>query len=140
MVYKYFDHQADIGIIGEGRDMNEAFQEAARAMFNIMCNLKKVEKKKSINITVKAKNAEELLVEWLNELLAQINLKNMVFSAFDVYITKRFGRYILKGAAHGEKIDRQKHELKTEVKAATYSQLGVVKTDDHYRCQCIIDV
>lgn len=138
MVYKYFEHKADIGIIGEGRSLEEAFQEAAKAMFEVMGNLNKIKPIKKIEIKTKAYDEKELFVEWLNELLAQKDINEMLFSKFEVFIEKSDNKYILKGYCFGEKINK-KHELETEVKAATYSELKLTK-NKKVIIQCILDI
>lgn len=135
MPYEFFDHQADIGIVGIGKTINESFQEAAKAMFEIMCDLKEVKPAKSISIKVDASDASGLLVEWLNALLAQKDIKEMLFSKFEVKIKDNK----LQGKAFGEKLNK-KHHLKVEVKAATFSQLKVFKSGTKYKAQCVVDV
>lgn len=138
MTYKYFEHKADIGIIGLGNSLEEAFQEAAKAMFKVMANINKIEPKKEIKINLESTDKKELFISWLNELLAQRDIKEMLFSKFKVNIEKSENKYILKSKVFGEKINK-KHELETEVKAATYSQLDF-KEGKKVRIQCIIDV
>lgn len=136
MSYKYFDHKADIGIVGIGASLEEAFQEAAKAMFNVMFDIKKVDIKKKIEISCDAANEEELLVEWLNRLLAEATINNMVFSEFSVKIRNN----TLTGTARGEAINFKKHKVKIEVKAATYSQLKIMKEKNKIIAQCVVDV
>ena len=136
MSFKYFDHKADIGIVGIGASLEEAFQEASKAMFNVMVDIKKVEKTKKIKITCDASNEEELLVEWLNKLLAEATINEMVFSDFSVQIKNN----TLSGTAAGEKLDHKKHKVKIEVKAATYSQLKIEKKGSNFIVQCVVDV
>jgi len=140
MSYKFFDHRADVGIVGTGKSYEETFQEAAKAMFEIMCDLKKVKQIKSIPIAATAKDMEELFIEWLNELLAQKDIKDMLFSSFKVKISKARDGYKLAGTAKGEKLNQKKHRLQTEVKAASYSQLKVWKEKDLYKARCVVDV
>ena len=134
-MYELFEHQADIGIRGIGSSLEEAFSEAARAMFSVMINIDKVTPVKSIAVSCKADNDEELLVEFLNRLLTEANINDMVFSKFIVQIRN----HELTGAAKGENLDLEKHEIKTEVKAATYSQLKIER-NDKFIAQCIVDV
>lgn len=139
MSYKYFEHQADIGIIGAGKSLDTAFEEAAKAMFKIMCEIKQVEAKKVVKISASAQDESGLLIEWLNQLLAQKDIKEMMFSSFSVNITKKGDKFILSGIAKGEPVS-EKHHLKLEVKAATYSQLRVWREDKNYKAQCVVDV
>lgn len=138
-MYETFEHKADVGVRGKGRTIEEAFSEAAKAMFSIECNLKKVKPIKKIKISCSAQNIEELFVEWLNTLLAQASLLDMLFSEFEVEIKKRNSEFVLEGFAIGEKIKKE-HELGIEVKAATYSELKVFEEKGEWIAQCIVDV
>ena len=139
MVYKYFEHEADIGIIGAGKTLEDSFTEAAKGMFKIMANIDKIRPEEEVDIKVKAKNKEELFIEWLNELLAQKDLNEMLFSKFKIKIKKKNDSFILEGKAYGEGLNPDKHELELEVKAASYSQLKVEKKKQ-YISQCVVDV
>ncbi|MCS7134687.1 MAG: archease [Candidatus Pacearchaeota archaeon] len=134
-MYETFEHKADVGVRGKGKTVEEAFCEVAKAMFSIQCNIKKVKPLKKVRILCKAQNVEELLVEWLNTLLAESSLRGMLFSEFEAKIKNNN----LEGFAFGEKI-KKKHELGTEVKAATYSELKVYKKNGEWIAQCIVDV
>ena len=136
MPFGYFEHIADVGIIGRGKTLERAFEEGAKAMFNVMVEIKKVAPKKTVKVSCSASNREELFVEWLNALLAQATIRGMVFSKFSVKIkdTK------LSGTASGEKLDVKRHEVKTEVKAATYGSLFVGKEDNDFVAKCVVDV
>lgn len=135
-MYQKFDHGADIGIRGIGKTVEEAFAEAAKAMFDVMVDIGNVQTKKEVKITTKAENKEELLIEFLNKLLSEADLKNMVFSEFKVLI--EYNK--LTAIAMGEKLNPKKHNIKTEVKAATYSMLKIGQENNNYFAQCVIDV
>lgn len=135
MTFETFEHKADIGIRGKGKNIEEAFQEAAKAMFSIEANIKKIRSSKKIRINVSAPNVEELLAEFLNKLLAESSIKNMLFSEFKIKVKNNS----LEGYAFGEKMKKE-HELKTEIKAATYSQLKVYQEKSSWIAQCIVDV
>ncbi len=139
-MYKYLEHEADMGIVGIGNSLEEAFQEGAKAMFNLMAEIEKVEPKTLVKIFCSAKNVENLFVEFLNELLAKRDLENMLFSKFDVNIIKTMGHFELLGKAYGELLNNEKHGLKTEVKAATYYGLKIEKKDEKYYAQCVLDI
>ena len=114
-------------ILGEGKTIESAFSEAAKAMFSVMVDIKKVESNKSIKISCKSDSKEVLFIEFLNELLAQGDLKKMVFSKFEIKIKIIKNEFKLSGKAYGEKFDINKHKPKVEVKAATYSGLKLWK-------------
>lgn len=142
MTYETFEHEADVGIRGKGASIEKAFQEAAKALFDVEIDVEKVKAVKKIRIACSASNIEELFVEWLNALLSQASLHGMVFSQFEVKIIQNDKIMRIEGYAKGEKFDVKRHGIKDEVKGATYSQLRVYqdKKTKKYIAQCIVDV
>ncbi len=134
--FETFDHEADIGIRGFGSCMEEAFENAAAAMYSVMVNIERISPAEMRGLSVSASDHELLLVEWLNALLALSDVERMVFRRFEVRID---GTY-LSGVAWGEGLDHARHEPKVEVKGATYHMLRVVKEDGRYTAQCVVDV
>ncbi len=57
--YEMIDHTADIGIRVFGKDIAEVFSNSAYAMFDILTDPEKVEKKESYNVQVSANNIEQ---------------------------------------------------------------------------------
>jgi len=139
--YEQFEHKADVGIRGYGKTIEEAFVNGAKAMFEVMVNLAKVEPKKEIKIECKADNLEELFIEWLNTLLSEAGIENLVFGEFKIKeIKKTKSGYKLAGVVQGEELNPEKHEAEVEVKAATYSQLKIERKGNQYIAQTIVDV
>ncbi len=139
-MFELFEHKADVGVRGSGKTLNEAFAECAKAMFSVMVELKGVEPREKIQVKIKARNLEELLLEWLNELLYQSSSKEMVFSKFEPLIEKGKNGFELNGFVFGELANQEKHEFRTEVKGATFSGLKVKEEKGLFVVQCIVDV
>ena len=146
MAFELFEHKADIGIRGFGRSTDEAFAEAGKALFEVMCDTSKVDPLKAHKFVVEAPDLGALLVKYLNELLFVKDTKKMLYSQFRVKIAEQGNpngekSFKLEGVIFGEKIDTKKHSTKVDPKAATYSQLLVEKkSDGKWVAQCIIDV
>jgi len=134
--YETFEHQADIGVRGFGASLEEAYANAAAAMYSVMADIGRIEQRESRAVHVTAGDREQLLVEWLNALLALSDIERMVFSRFEVLIEGND----LSGTAWGEKLDRPRHEPKVEVKGATYHLLKVAEESGRYTAQCVVDV
>ena len=139
MAYKYLEHEADVGILAIGKSLEEAFQEGAKAMFNVMVDIEGVKAKDAIEIKCKAKDIPALFIEWLNELINKRDVEEMFFSEFKVSIKKNKD-YELSGKAIGENINLSIHRVKTEVKAATYSGLKFEEKNKKYYLQCVLDI
>jgi len=134
--YETFEHEADIGIRGFGATSEEAFANAAAALYSVMVDIGQVEQKEFRGVNVTAGDQEQLLVEWLNALLAVSDIERMVFSKFEVRIEENR----LAGTAWGEHLDRTKHHAHVEVKGATYHMLSVKQEQGRFVAQCVVDV
>lgn len=134
--YETFEHEADIGVRGFGGSVEEAFAGAAAALYSVMVDLPRVEPRNERHVNVEAGDREQLLVEWLNALLAVSDIDRMVFSRFEVRILGER----LEGSAWGEPLDRKKHRPNVEVKGATYHMLSVHERDGEVVAQCVVDV
>jgi len=135
--YEYFEHLADMGIVGWGESFAEAFEQGAVALFNLMVDVDRVEPRERIPIHCQGGDREELFVEWLNTLLAEADINDMVFSRFSV---ENLTEEELWGWGEGEGFDPQKHHPKGEVKAATYSGLVLGEEGGKFFARCVVDL
>lgn len=135
-MWEHFHHQADIGIRGIGGSIEESFEEAAVSMIAVMCDPKTIEAKEQIQINCEGSDKELLLADWLNSIIYEMAIRNMLLGKFEVHIDAEK----LSGKAWGEMVNEKRHELVVEVKAATYSQLAVEKKCGKWTAQCIVDV
>jgi SHS2 domain-containing protein len=119
--YQIIDHTADILVRTSGKTMNEAFENAAYALFDTMCDASTVRPLKIKKVECEAPDLEQLLVDWLSRLLFLCDVDDMLFSDFQVNITGTK----LTARIRGEKLDADRHQLKTDVKAVTYHMLEV---------------
>lgn len=133
--YEYFDHEADIGIIGLGRTMEEAFEAAAQAMFAIMVDLSAVRATVPVRLVFEEEDPELALVTWLNRLLGEARNKGLVLSRFHLC---REGAH-WSGEAWGEPW-RSDLERGVEVKGATLTMLSVRARDGGWEVRCVVDV
>ncbi len=134
--FELIDHTADVGIIAYGKDLKEAFANAAYGMFSLIADLDVVSENISREIDVKSSDPEALLVDWLNELLYIFDVDHIIFKRFEI---TSLNRNRLKAKVYGEKIDTSRHQLKTAVKAATYHMLKI-KRENGVRVRFILDI
>jgi len=135
--YELIEHTADIGIRVKGKDLKALFKNSASAMFDIIAEKKEspVIKQTKIKIEQKADNLEELLVNWLNELLSLSATKELIFSEFRI---NKIDKNTLQAVVIGE--DIKNYRVNTEVKAATYHQLKLEEAKTGWRAEVIFDV
>ncbi|MFQ6050425.1 MAG: archease [Candidatus Hydrothermarchaeota archaeon] len=138
MTYRYIEHPADIGFIAEGSTLEEAMEEAGRALFNIITDIKNIEAKEVRKFSVESDDVYKLLYDFLTRLLFYFDTEFLVFSDFKVNLSRKNG-YRADVEASGEVFDSEKHEIDTGVKAITYHMMEILE-DDIFKVRVIVDV
>ncbi len=134
--FEYFDVTADIGFKSYGKDLNEAFENASLAIFNIISDTSDIDAKIEKSIEITSEDEVSLLYDYLEELLFLHEVEFMLFSQFDVNIDDNLH---LKATIKGEEINWDKHERKTEIKAITFHKMQVEKSSI-VKLQAIVDL
>lgn len=140
MKFEFFEVTADVGYKAYGKTIDEAFENAALAMFEVITDTSKIEAKIGKKIEIESEDLVALLYDWLTELLFLHDSEYMVFSKFKVIINEKNGLYNLKGVLWGEEFDLEIHEIREDVKAVTYHMMEVIEQDDGYMVQVILDI
>ena len=135
--FEFIDHTADIGILAYGLDIKQVFANAARGLFSIITELDGITATEKRDVKITAPDREALLINWLNELIYLFEVKEMLFIKFEITAVSNTE---LRAKVFGEKINLAKHELKTQVKAATYHMLKIEQNKDGWKAQVIFDV
>jgi len=138
--FRFLEHMSDAYIHAWGDTLEEAFEYAALAMFEVMTDTSKVKPEVRIEVEVKGIDLYQLLLNWLEELLYYYDAERLLFSKFKVHeIGKQDGEYMLRGEAWGEKVDLSRHESRCEIKAVTYS-LMEIKQNDRAELKVVFDL
>lgn len=136
--FKFVDiTTADVAFEAYGKNLNELFANAALAMFEVMVNTKQIKQKIGKEVKVKGNDLQSLMFNWLNELLVFVDSENLAFSKFEVKVNEK--NLELEAICYGEEINPEKHETRTEVKAATMHKMIVEKTNG-WKAQVILDI
>ncbi|MBS3054977.1 MAG: archease [Candidatus Aenigmarchaeota archaeon] len=138
MGYKFLEDIAiaDIAFEATGKDLNELFESAATALEVSMANIKKVKPKIKKEISLSKETVEELLFDFLNELVYLKDAESLLFSKFSVDVKGKK----LHAEVFGDKIDSKTQELDNDVKAVTLHGFKVEKTKDGWNTKVILDV
>jgi SHS2 domain-containing protein len=132
---EYFDHDADIGVLGRGATVEEAFESAAQATFAIMADLTAVRPAQPVTVEFEEADVEIALVRWLNALLAAAREHGLILCRF--WIERDGVRW--RGGAMGEPWHAGL-ERGVEVKGATLTMLSVARADEGWTARCVVDV
>ena len=135
--WEHFEHGADIGVRGYGETMAEAFSQGARALTAVITDLESVAAVESVHVSCSAPDDELLFTDWLNAIVYEMAVRNMLFSRFEVNIKD----HALTASLWGEAVNLLKHRPVVEVKGATYTALKVVQDEQgRWVAQCVVDV
>lgn len=135
--YIIIDHTADIGIDVFGDTLQDLFSNAGFALFDIITDLSTVECKVKHSLNIVGVDKEQLLVNWLSELLFLHDVNNLLFKNFCV---NQLSDYQLNADVSGEVFDEKRHIIKTEVKAVTYHNLSIIQKDQQWKTRIIFDL
>lgn len=137
--FEYFDVTADIGFYAFGDTLNESFENASLAIFNIISNTDNIKSEKSIEFEITSEDEVSLLYDYLEELLFYHEVEFMLFGEFEVQIKGIDGNYYLKACMGGENINWDKHDRNCEIKAITFHQMEV-NISDTVMLKVIVDL
>ncbi len=116
----YFAHEADVGVIGRGATLVDAFAAAAEATFAIMAPLAAVRPAVTPHFCFDEADPELALVTWLNRLIGEAQAAGLMLGAFQIHCEG--DQWV--GEASGEPW-RAGLEPGVEVKGATLTMLAV---------------
>jgi SHS2 domain-containing protein len=138
--FRFLEHVSDVYIEAVGETLEEAFNQAACAVFETMTDLASIESKEKRAVNIKAEDLESLLFEWINWFLYLLDVDQLLFSKFEIKIRKVKGGYSLIGDCWGEEFNPEKHPSKTEIKAPTYSLMEIIQEPSLVTLRFVVDI
>ncbi|MFA5101831.1 MAG: archease [Candidatus Thermoplasmatota archaeon] len=133
--YELIEHTADVGVKAYGKTLAEAYEHVAKGMFDIITDESIIDPVGQYDISLEAPDLEQLLVDWLSQLLFLNGAQNLVFGKFEVTVAgNRLSAHVF-----GEKYDTKKHKMGVEIKAVTYHMLQVSEKDPIF-VQVLFDI
>jgi SHS2 domain-containing protein len=141
MPWELLDHQADVGLQATGESLEIALADGVRGMLGLMVNPSTVQSTDTYEIEASGSDAGSLYVDLLNAVLAAKDIHNAFFH--DIEITSlddTDGNVLVQCRLSGEAIDLTRHEVDSDVKAATYGGLLVRHDEDGWLLRCLLDL
>jgi SHS2 domain-containing protein len=137
--YKFFHHTADAKFQAFGQTLEEAFSHAALAVASLMWEWEKIAQKIEISVSVEGKDLEQLLVNFLEEILYVLDTRNFLLSsASDVSIEKKDGNWSLHALFRGD-VNQGDYQIFGDVKAITYNEMAI-NDQEPFMVQVVADV
>ena len=135
MKYRFIeDLTSDVMFEARGKTLDELFENAALAMFDVICKLDEVKGENKVEVKLEGEDLDDLMFKWLQELIALVDVEGMFFSKFEVKIDNNK----LIANIYGEEISPGKGN--TVVKSVTNYKFKVWKEKEEYFVTVTLDI
>jgi len=139
--FEFLEHTADVYIAAYGATLEEAFENAALATFEVMTDTKKITQKIEDTVKVEAPDEQALLYSWLEQLLVRFEIKGNLYSDFKIpKIEKTEDGFVFTARIRGELFNPEKHPQKVGIKAITYHRMEIDKKPGSVSVKFILDI
>ena len=135
--YRFFDHTADFGLEIFGDDAYSLFEEAAKALFDLITPSASPEQGVRRKVDVTGDDWADLMVNWLRELLYLWNGESVLVREIKLAAVQET---LLQATVTYEDYDPDRHEIRNEIKAVTYHQIEVGPFEDGWRARVVFDI
>lgn len=116
------DHTADIGLRAWGRTLEELFEQAGQGMISLLVDPTSVHAGDHRSVVLAAVDIEEGLIALLQEILYVYEVGRFAPAGVSV---ARVAPDSVTAEIRGEPFDPSRHDVRTDIKAATYHDLRI---------------
>lgn len=132
---------SDIGVSLRADSLTELFVAGAEGMFGIIMGTPPDRPAvQSQAIDLRADSAEQLMIDWLSELLYRFDTDGLIPVHFDISVSRTGEGSQVSGAIGCCRYDRDIDNAEHEIKAVTYYKLTIKKDGELYRCDVVFDL
>ena len=135
--YRLTTRQSELAVKVTGSSQADLFANSAFALFDVMADVEKIDVKERLPLEVEGADRDDLLVNWMRELLYLYQGSGYLLKEFIIREVKDTS---VKAEVCGEKIDPDRHEIKQEIAAVAYNQSRMTKTGNQWTAQLIFEV
>ena len=142
MKYKFLEHTADIKFQAFGKTIEKAFENSAYALLEVITKKIKIKPIIKKKISVKGKDKEALLYNFLEEFLFLLDANNFILSRINkIKVNENKNKeYELNAEIAGD--NASNYNFTNNVKAITYNEMFVREENKNkeWVCQVVVDV
>lgn len=135
--YRLLDHTADFGLEIFGRNPGDLFEQSALALTDLLTDPSRLTGRNRRTLAVEGSDWEDLLINWLRELLYLYNGESQLVAGVDIVVIEPTR---LRAHLVTDDYQAKRHEIRNEIKAVTYHQLEVRQTGSVWRARVIFDI
>jgi SHS2 domain-containing protein len=135
--YRVTKHHSELAVRITGSSQADLFANSAYALFDVMTDPAAIEIKERIPLEVEGSDRDDLMVNWMRELLYLYQGSGYLLKEFKISQVKDT---IVKAEVCGEKIDPDRHEIKQEIAAVAFHKSRMEKTGNQWIAQLIFEL
>jgi len=132
--YEFLEHTADIKFRARGKTIEDAFENVVLAISEVLGKGKKIKAANRKNIKIEGSDKENLLYNFIDELIYLLDAEGFVVSKGKVEIEGNKLKAVLFGDDVG------KYKDLDHIKAATYAEMFVGKRKGGWEIVAVVDV
>lgn len=131
------EHTADVGLRVHGHSLSELFSNAGLGLMALAIEPQEIQSREPLPLSASGSDAEQLLVNWLSEILYHMDAEGWMFARFTI---KDCSLTSIVGEGWGERRDPAMRSRAVAVKAVTYHQLSVTQTPTGWQATVYFDI
>jgi len=132
--FRQLDHTADLALEFWAPNEEALLCEGARGLIQILTNGKKIQEDSEGPMVIEAMDAEDRMVQWLNEILYAATVEGFLFSSADLRLEDGRLDANIRGQSGARGL------LATELKSVTYHDLELTRHDHGWYAHVVVDV
>ncbi len=137
MKYRLLDHTADLAVEVTAPNPETLYADTGLVLFNLISESKHFKQKKELHLDVKGQDREDLMVNWLRELLYLWTGKEMLVVAVQVI---NLSETRLSARVMVDLFSPDRHVILNEIKAVTYHRISVEKGRKGWAAVVVFDI
>lgn len=134
--YEFFEHTADIGIIVEGKTLEELIENLVLVYSDLTTEISKLKTPISMKLKLSYENIEDGIIKLIEEIIFLFETKKFLPKKCSVKVKDKEILCDLKG----DIFDISKHPQKFIIKAITYHQFKIENQNNKWILRAVFDV
>jgi SHS2 domain-containing protein len=135
--YRVTTRQSELAVKVFGNSQANLFVNSAFALSDLLTDVDKVEVKERLPLELESADRDDLLVNWLRELLYLYQGGGYLLREFHI---KEVKDTLVRAEVCGEKMDPDRHEIRKEISAVAYHKSRMQQTGDQWTAQVIFEI
>jgi SHS2 domain-containing protein len=135
--YRTISRSSDLAVKVFGASQADLFANSGFALFDLLTQIDKVGVSEHLTLEVEGVDRDDLMVNWVRELLYLYQGSGYLLKEFAVKEVK--DNYI-RGEVSGEKFDPDRHEIQREIRAVSAHQSRMEKTGNQWTAQVVLEL